>query len=313
VLRIRPDAIGITNARDAVVPIVIPIISQELINLFQLVQKITEDVTGMPMLLQGQQGAATDTVGGMQILSSNSSATRRNLAQLFDDDLITPHISAYYEWLMQYSENDKAKGDFQVIARGSTAMFEKDAAAQALMQLVPMVANPESGLDITKIIGEFCRSHRIDQASISFTDEEKKTRAKAMAEQPPPEDPAMAVAKVRAQAEMEKSKLVLAGSQEEMALKAALAKAEFVMKSQEAELDRQHGLRLAEMSLQQHVLSLSQAKDISIQEINAQLAQTTQKLVVQAKLSQADGIHKQTITPPTEPAGRADVGRAFEQ
>jgi hypothetical protein len=58
------------------------------------------------------------------------------------------------------------------------------------------------------------------------------------------------------------------------------------------------------------MMELSQAQNISLEEIKASLAGTTMKLQVQKQLSQID---REVATPPTEPAGRAQDGRSFEQ
>ncbi len=55
------------NAGAPVASVLIPMLQGELTNIIQLGMKMAEDVTGMPALMQGQQGSAPDTVGGMTI------------------------------------------------------------------------------------------------------------------------------------------------------------------------------------------------------------------------------------------------------
>jgi len=314
VLRVQSDAM-IQDARQAVQPIIIPIITNDLIAILQLAQKMAEDVTGMPMLLQGQQGAATDTVGGMQMLEKNSSANRRNIAKLFDDKMIVPHITRYYEWMMIHGEDDDCKGDFQVQARGSTVLFERDAARQALLQMGGMVVNPEFEINPIKYRDELCKGSRIDVDSIKFTDEEIKAKQET-AKQQPQDDPATALAKVKGEFDLKHEQLRQEGAAKDIDARLKLSEQELAFKAQQAELDRQHESEMENLRYQMEMMRLSASTDVSIQQIKADLAMTTNKLSVQKQLSVQDKEHQvnmQAIKPPTEPQGKADNGRAFEQ
>lgn len=313
ILRISPDS-PIQDARQAVNSIVIPMISQELLSIIQFAQKMAEDVTGMPLLLQGQQGSAPDTVGGMQILQQNSSAPRKAIAKLFDDRIIVPHIQRYYEWLMIHSSENDEKGDYQIVAKGSTVFFERDASKMALMQMGAMLANPAFGINPANYMKEVLKAHRINADNLLYTDEELK-QMQEQASQAPPEDPALQVAKLKADTELQKAQLQQQAMQQEMQLKIQLeqAKIQFDQVNQEAE--RAHALRLAEMQREIKIMELSEKSNISINQIKAQLAQTAQKLNVQTALSkeQQRQKNKPAIAPPTEPTGKAQTGRSFEQ
>jgi len=51
---------------------------------------------------------------------------------------------------------------------------------------------------------------------------------------------------------------------------------------------------------------------ISLQDAKTKLADTTMKLTVQKELAGMDGTGPQVATPPTEPAGRAPDGEAYQ-
>ena len=82
---------------------------------------------------------------------------------------------------------------------------------------------------------------------------------------------------------------------------------ELKFKAQQAEIDRQHEIQIKNMERDMKMMELSQSMQISIADIKAQLAQTAQKLNVQTQLS------KQVLTPPSEPAGRAPNGQAYQR
>jgi hypothetical protein len=121
--------------------------------------------------------------------------------------------------------------------------------------------------------------------------------------------PQVQVAKIRAQMESE-------------GLQASARQAKYLSDIQvsEAKTDREQALVMKRIELEIEKMKMAAAQNISIQDINAQLAMTTQKLTVQSALSQVDRADarealtsKPVISPPTEPAGRADDGRSFEQ
>ena len=151
----------VEDVRKALMSFDIPSMQNELMGIINFALKMAEDVTGLPMLMQGQQGQAPDTVGGMQILNNNANTVLRRLAKNFDDYITEPHIRRYYEWLMIYGE-DEEKGDYLIDARGSSALVERDIQNQAVMQLGEAVMNPAFGLDPKKWAAEMLKSQRLD-------------------------------------------------------------------------------------------------------------------------------------------------------
>jgi hypothetical protein len=102
----------------------------------------------------------------------------------------------------------------------------------------------------------------------------------------------------------------------ELEVKETLAMQEFKFKAEQAKLEREHLMALKMIERDLKIMELSQQSQISVAQIKAQLAQTSQKLNVQTTLSKqpsASEATKQVVSPPTEPAGRADDGRAFEK
>lgn len=145
----------------------------ELQAIIDFALRMGEQTTGMPLLLQGQQGEATDTLGGMQLLQNNASGVMRRLAKRFDDYITDPHIRRYYNWQMQYGKNQEAKGDFQIDVRASSALVERDMQKQFLMgNALSFSQNPIYGLDPRRVMAEVVKSERMDPKRLQYTDEE---------------------------------------------------------------------------------------------------------------------------------------------
>jgi hypothetical protein len=294
------------DVRKAFVSIDIPSNQQQLQNIINFALELSERVTGIPLLAQGQQGAATQTVGGMTLLDRNSNTPLRMIAKNFDDMITVPHIQRYYEWLLLYGDDPREKLNSRIIARGSSVLFERDAQNQALLQMGQFVLNPAFGINPKKWMSEALRAQRLDPARLEYTDEEIQQMQQAAAEAGQQGDPRAAVQKeiatIRADGEMKKATL---NQESDMA--------ELQFKAEQAELQRQHDFAMRQMELQQDMMQFAREQNMTLEQIKAELFQTTAKLKTQEKLSMMSVGAKQAATPPTEPAGRAEDGRAYEQ
>lgn len=279
----------IDDVNKALAVIQIPMYQAELERIIQIGLKLAEDVTGLPMIMQGQMGKAPDTVGGMQILNENASAVLRRIARAFDDCITEPHVRRYYTWLLQYGEDDE-KGDFQIDARGSSALVEKSLQAQEIATLLKAAGNPIYGIDPKKTMTEHLKARKLDPKNFQFDDEEWKKIVENLGKGP--QDPRFAVAQLRAQ--VDKYGFDMEGK---------LQLLEQHWQEQENARDRQLEMIIKEMEQ-------TGAKDISLDSLKGRLADTTIKTRTQKELSLADST-RQALAPPTEPTGRAPTGKAF--
>lgn len=257
---------------DAITSINITSQQAELMGIIQFALKMAEDVTGLPMLLQGQQGKAPDTVGGMQIMMGNASSVLRRLARNADSMLIKPHIRRYYDWLLADPEvPEDEKGDASVFAKGASSLVERELNNQMLAQALQLSLNPAFGLSPERSLKEYLTAQRVNVAKIELTDQEKQ--AQQQAAQNGPQDPrviaaqaAIQTAQIRAQADVQKAEAGQAISQQELQFRQADA-------AQEREF------RMQELQLQREIEMLRMANDqkVSLESIKAKLADTAMK------------------------------------
>lgn len=182
---LKPDA-DIADVSQAINAFQIPSVQAELLAAIEFALKMAENVTGLPVLLQGQQGPSgvPETVGGMQILVANASSLLRRMARVFDDHLIKPHITAYYDYMMIYGDDDSVKGDFKVVAHGSTALVTRDQRNQFITQVAPqLMANPAFGIDPTRLFKKIAEvAGMTDAEEIQFTPSEMAALQKSAQE-----------------------------------------------------------------------------------------------------------------------------------
>lgn len=239
----------------------------ELAGIIQLATQLIDEETGVPMIMQGNERNAPETVGGMQMLMNASNVVLRRLVKQFDDKITRPHIRRYYDYNMLYSENDEIKGDYEVDARGSSALLVRDIQNQAFMNLLGASANPAFAplIDPKKIFEKALQAQHVDPRDIMLSDEQIEQNRELQSQQQP-QDSSMAVAQIRSQTELQKAQLSQASDMEELNLKLQMARE-----------DREFQREMAQMSLNIEMVKLAQTEKLSLESIKAQLGQTALK------------------------------------
>lgn len=238
---------------------------QELAGIIEMATQLADAETGVPQLLQGEQGAAPDTVGGMTMLMNSANVVLRRLVKQFDDMITRPHIRRYYDFNMLYSEDEEIKGDFSVDARGSSALLVRDVQNQAFLNLLAAGANPVYGefLDNKKLFEKALQAQHIDPAEVFKSDEEIEQAKEAAAQQQPPTDPRVEAAQIRAQTDIEKVKAQNEGDMAELQTRLMIKQADIAARREEVQMQREI-----------EMLRLANAQNISLEQVKAQLAQT---------------------------------------
>lgn len=328
---LKPDA-DIPDVTKAFNAVQIPSIQQELLETVNFVLKMAENVTGLPILLQGQQGptGVPETVGGMQILVANASGLLRRMARIFDDSITKPHVTAYYEWMMEFGEDDSIKGDFQVLPRGSSALVIKDMRATFLVQVVPqLIANPNFGIDPARYFKEVAKLNGLEPADVQFTEAELQ----ALMSQPPPVDPRVQVAQIRTEGDLKTTEMELTTEQARIARD--IDRDTMYVQAENERTKTTSATKMAELELRRELAMLDYANknQLTIEQIKAKLATEGAKMDLQRELAQFGHISaqearvseaklgtqqavvekavEQVATPAVEPPGRAPNGQGF--
>ncbi len=291
------DNVEGVDLRQAFVMVEVPSRQKELLEIIAFFLKEAEDVTGLPMLLQGQQGKAPDTLGGLTMMNNNATAVLRRIARTFDDRITDPHIGRYYEYLLLHGP-DEAKGDFAIDVHASSSLVERDMQSQQLPQMLTAALQPAYGLDPELVMEEYLKAMKFDPKRMKLSDEKKAERAK----QPPPVAPQVQAAQIREKGAMDR---------EMVKLKAA---------AEQGDADRsiEQAMKSVDERLTMADLSAEERRDLGNHKVD--LAKLTMQLNQQKDLSVADhtmDLHKHrnpapVLTPPTEPTQRAEAGRAYE-
>jgi len=280
---------------------------QELQNIIELALKFIDMETSLPMLFQGEKGELPETLGATNIMVDANNVALRSRVKLWDDQITRPHLTRYYHWNMQYNEKPEIKDDYNVDARGTSVLLEKDQQARSLMEVLAAKRDPDIALlvDWKKHARKMFAALHLD---ILKTDDELKATK-------PPEpqpDPRIATTKIRAESDLKRAEMSANAAAEELKLKREATIAELQEKAKLAEADRQHEAAMKAIDYQIKQLEYASKSGISLEKIKSELAMGAAKLNLQEKLSSQKAGGDQVISPAAEPPARAKPGRAFE-
>ena len=250
---------------------------KELEAIIALADKLSDQETAVPALAQGQ-GNTPETVGGMQMLMNNTNVMLRRLVKLFDDRITKPHIRRYYDYLMEYSSNDEIKGDFSIVALGTSALVVRDIQNQAITNMLALGGNPTFAplINLKKLFEKALKAQHIDPTEVMNTDAEiAEIQQRAQQNQQP--DPRVVAAQARSQADMQRTQ-----AQVEMNRETLQTKQETAM--QELQLRRE----LAQMAKDTEMLKLAQQSNLTLEQIRASLASTGIKERSKQQMQQRD-------------------------
>lgn len=304
---IKPDT-GITDARQAIQTIIVPPMQAELQALLDFGLRMMEDSTGITFLMQGQQGAAPDTVGGMQMMLRSSSTVLRREARIYDENITEPHINRYYGWLLMHGEDDE-KGDLMIEAAGSSQLAELEMQAMQLPMIAQMAANPASELSFKKVVREMLRAAHYDPDKFDLDEDEKKQRA----EMQPPPDPRIQVAQIKAEtdkeiadrrAQVDQYRIQTDTDRDAVFEQSVTARTQATLEAKDRELQLKYQLALLEYA-NENKISLDNAK--------LQLARDAMKINSVERLAEANAPASMLPKPPVEPPGLAQPGESFTQ
>lgn len=239
----------------------------ELAGIIKMATELADQETGVPVIMQGEKGAAPDTVGGMQMLMNSANVVLRRLVKQFDDMITKPHIRRYYDYNMLYNDDEEVKGDFTIDARGSSALMVRDIQNQAFLNLLAAAANPIFGMyiDPKKLFEKALQAQHVDPAEVFKSEQEieqiKEMQKQAAAQQPP--DPRIAAAQIRAQSDMQRVQAQNQGDLAELQTRLQIKQADIAARREEMQLTREI-----------EMLKMANSQNLSLEQIKAKLADT---------------------------------------
>ena len=116
----------------------------ELMAIFEKFDQKSDDVTNIPRYSYGNEkvGGAGRTMGGLDMLMNASAKGVRNSVMNIDMRVIRRQVGRVHTHLMLYDDDQLAKGDVKVVARGASALLIKDQATLRRQDFLDRSNNP---------------------------------------------------------------------------------------------------------------------------------------------------------------------------
>jgi hypothetical protein len=146
-----------------------------LSTVIDMFRKFADETTSLPSYTHGDTGQSLNkTATGMSILMGNANVALKSTLKNLDDFLVIPLVKSLYNWNMEWSENERLKGDLKIEARGSTSLIQREVRSQRLLQFLQLISNPVD-MQITKrqqLLTEIAKSMDINPAEVFKTERE---------------------------------------------------------------------------------------------------------------------------------------------
>ena len=163
-------------------------ITQNLKEIFTLMDRAVADayeITGVTRVDNAQQGLdnAPVTLGATQIMQNNTSVSRRSQARRWDDEVTLGLVTRFYDFFMQYEDDDDIKANMEVEPRGATVLLAKELTATNTIQLYQMTGSGEApGAKGINILRGLEAAMQIPAGTYVETIEEQEAREQQAAE-----------------------------------------------------------------------------------------------------------------------------------
>tara|TARA_R100000426_G_scaffold21920_2_gene18849 strand:+ start:4990 stop:6972 length:1983 start_codon:yes stop_codon:yes gene_type:complete len=143
--------------------------------IIELFRRFADETTSLPSYTHGEMGRNLNkTATGMSMLMGAANQSLKSTIKNIDDFLIEPMMRALFHFNMEFSSNQKAKGDLRIVARGSTALIQKEIQSQRLLQFLSLLTAPEDQqlVDRQQLLREVAKAMEIDPDGIIKTQEQ---------------------------------------------------------------------------------------------------------------------------------------------
>ncbi len=135
----------------------------------------------LPAYMQGQQaGGAGRTASGLSMLMGSANLDVKDQITAFDLGITRGLIRGMYFWNMHFNPDEQIKGDYEVVARGSSSLVAKEIRTQQLDQLLPLLTNPaySNYVDQRSLLEEIFKARDMLDSEILLTPQEYDERVK---------------------------------------------------------------------------------------------------------------------------------------
>lgn len=117
----------------------------ELLSVYNQFEQKADDATNIPRYLYGNEkaGGAGNTASGLSMLMESANKGIKAAIGHIDSGVIKRMIEGLWLHNMQYHDDPSVKGDCKAVARGSSAMLQRERTQMMRQQLFQQLVNPQ--------------------------------------------------------------------------------------------------------------------------------------------------------------------------
>jgi len=122
-----------------------PSYTNEFLELANFFMSLADEITVIPRYMHGDNNnvrGAGQTATGLSMLMGAVNITLKDLVKSFDDGITKPFIKSLYFWNMEFNKKPDIKGDYSVIAKGSSSLIAKEVRSEQLLGFLNITNNP---------------------------------------------------------------------------------------------------------------------------------------------------------------------------
>ncbi|WP_031484432.1 portal protein [Maridesulfovibrio frigidus] len=166
---------SIEDARNAVHFWSMPSYTNELLGLVRVFNDMVDDMS-VPRFMSGdgsQMSGAGKTARGLSMLIGAAHQILKDLVKSFDENITRPFFRKMYFWNMQFNERRDIKGDFEIIATGSSVLMAKEVQLERMQSILAITDNPrfEGWVDDERLIKEIFSNLELPEGILRNTKE----------------------------------------------------------------------------------------------------------------------------------------------
>jgi hypothetical protein len=136
---------GGDEAYNAITVHKVPSIGNDLIQIITMVRNFIDDETSLPSLISGsptqESSPGSETASGMSMLMGAAQVVIKSVVKNVDDFLVRPLIKTYYGFNMEWSEDERIKGDMKINALGSNILVAREIQSRNMTEFLSITAN----------------------------------------------------------------------------------------------------------------------------------------------------------------------------
>lgn len=150
------QAMGATNTRAPIQFFMPPSVARELMEVYKFFSEEADNKTGVPKYSYGGEakGGALGTATGFTMMMNNAARGIKQVVRNVDKGMIAPSIIKTHEFqLLYFKDPDYFTGDIKLIAKGSSALVQKEQAQVRRNELLNVVLSHQSALEVVQLPG----------------------------------------------------------------------------------------------------------------------------------------------------------------